>query len=134
MSSLEGRVALVTGAGRRRGIGRGIAMELARAGADVAVHARAWDGDPWPLEEIPALGRRVITVAGDLTEPGTASRIAGDVADALGPRRAPRGSARRGCRPGAGPARAGLRAWSWNFQSPSLASGLRSALRLRPTL
>ena len=60
-------------------------MELARAGADVAVHARAWDGDPWPLEEIPALGRRVVTVAGDLTEPGTAARIAGEVADALGP-------------------------------------------------
>ena len=60
-------------------------MELARAGADVAVHARAWDGDPWPLEEIPALGGRVLTVEGDLTEPGIAARIAGEVADVLGP-------------------------------------------------
>jgi NAD(P)-dependent dehydrogenase (short-subunit alcohol dehydrogenase family) len=85
VSSLEGRIALVTGAGRRRGIGRGIAMELARAGADVAVHARAWDEDPWPLEEIPALDRRVLAVEGDLTEPGTATRIAGEIADALGP-------------------------------------------------
>ena len=41
-----------------RGSAAGIALELARAGADVAVHARAWDEDPWPLEEIAALGRR----------------------------------------------------------------------------
>jgi 3-oxoacyl-[acyl-carrier protein] reductase/meso-butanediol dehydrogenase/(S,S)-butanediol dehydrogenase/diacetyl reductase len=85
VSTLEGRIALVTGAGRRRGIGRGIAMELTRAGAHVAVHARAWEDDPWPLEEIPALGGRVLTVEGDLTEPGIAARIAGEVADVLGP-------------------------------------------------
>ena len=84
MGSLEGRIALVTGAGRRKGIGRGIALELARAGADVAVHARAWDDDPWPLEEIAALGRRVVCVEGDLAERGTAARLAGEIAEALG--------------------------------------------------
>jgi NAD(P)-dependent dehydrogenase (short-subunit alcohol dehydrogenase family) len=84
MGSLEGRIALVTGAGRRKGIGRGIALELARAGADVAVHARAWDDDPWPLEEITALGRRALTVEGDLAERGTATRLAAEIADGLG--------------------------------------------------
>ncbi len=84
MGSLDGRIALVTGAGRWRGIGRGIVMELARAGADVAVHARSWDEEPWPLEEIPALGRRVLAVEGDLTHRETAGRIADEIADGLG--------------------------------------------------
>jgi NAD(P)-dependent dehydrogenase (short-subunit alcohol dehydrogenase family) len=84
MGSLDGRIALVTGAGRRKGIGRGIALELARAGADVAVHARAWDDDPWPLEQIAALGRRVLTVEGDLAERATATRLAAEIADGLG--------------------------------------------------
>lgn len=84
MSSLAGRVALVTGAGRRRGIGRGIALELARAGADVAVHARAWEDEPWALAEISALGRRVVCVEGDLTDRATVQRVAREVGAALG--------------------------------------------------
>jgi meso-butanediol dehydrogenase/(S,S)-butanediol dehydrogenase/diacetyl reductase len=85
MGSLDGRIALVTGAGRRRGIGRGIAMALAHAGADVAVHARAWEQDPWPLAEIAALGRRVLTVDGDLTDRAAVARVADEVAAGLGP-------------------------------------------------
>jgi NAD(P)-dependent dehydrogenase (short-subunit alcohol dehydrogenase family) len=72
MGSLDGRIALVTGAGRRRGIGRGIAHELARAGAHVAVHAREWDEDPWPRGE---LDGRATLVEGDLTDRTVVRRI-----------------------------------------------------------
>lgn len=62
---LTGKTALVTGAAR--GIGRGIALELARAGADVAINDRerteALDST---VAEIRAMGRRAEPVAGDV--------------------------------------------------------------------
>jgi pteridine reductase len=63
---LSGRVALVTGAGVR--VGRAIALALAEAGADVAVHYNASAG---PAErtaaDIRALGRRSAPIAADLS-------------------------------------------------------------------
>jgi len=64
---LAGKAALVTGAGVR--VGRAIALALAGAGADVAVHYNASAG---PAEEtasrIRALGRRAAPLAADLSD------------------------------------------------------------------
>src|SRR5688572_26178759 len=61
---LAGRKALVTGAGR--GIGRGCALELARAGADVAINdLEATDDSASLVAEIESLGRQALVVVGD---------------------------------------------------------------------
>lgn len=63
---LDGKAALVTGAAS--GLGRAVAVALAEAGADVAVHSRnAGDGDD-TIAAIKDLGRRSISVAGDMSD------------------------------------------------------------------
>lgn len=64
--SLEGQVAIVTGAGK--GIGRACARALAQAGADVALAARTEADLDTVAAEIRALGRRAITVVGDVSD------------------------------------------------------------------
>ncbi|MGN6331985.1 MAG: SDR family NAD(P)-dependent oxidoreductase [Motilibacteraceae bacterium] len=66
MTDLEGKVAVVTGAAR--GIGRAVALDLARAGADVAVGLREVERDNGVVEEIRALGRRALPLAMDVTD------------------------------------------------------------------
>jgi citronellol/citronellal dehydrogenase len=70
---LEGKVAIVTGSSR--GIGKAIALELAREGADIVVAARTeMPGGPFPgtiqqtAQEIVALGRRAVPIRVDLTQ------------------------------------------------------------------
>ena len=63
--SLEGRVAVVTGAGR--GLGRTMAVALAAAGADVVVASRTASEVEAVRDEIRALGRRSEAVVGDCT-------------------------------------------------------------------
>jgi 3-oxoacyl-[acyl-carrier protein] reductase len=68
--SLEGKAAIVTGAGRGgKGIGRGIALALAEAGADVVITARTNIADAEAVAEaVAALGRRAIPVACDVSD------------------------------------------------------------------
>jgi NAD(P)-dependent dehydrogenase (short-subunit alcohol dehydrogenase family) len=65
MFTLNGKVALVTGASR--GIGEYLAMAVAEAGADVAVASRGLDGAREVAERIAALGRRSYAAQVDVT-------------------------------------------------------------------
>jgi len=51
MGALDGKVALVTGAGRLRGIGRATALALAELGADVVVTGTGRDPSTYPEDE-----------------------------------------------------------------------------------
>jgi peroxisomal 2,4-dienoyl-CoA reductase len=64
---LEGRTALVTGGGT--GICRGIALELARYGCDVAITSRSSEHLDPTAAEIRATGRRAVAVAADVRDP-----------------------------------------------------------------
>jgi 3-oxoacyl-[acyl-carrier protein] reductase len=67
---LEGKIALVTGAGG--GIGHAIAIALAAAGADVAIHDREMSTAlAAEVEEIERLGRRALAVTGDVRDENT---------------------------------------------------------------
>jgi len=66
-ANLDGRCALVTGAARRTG--RALALALARAGADVAVHCHtSHDEAEAVVREIEAMGRRSALVSVDLRD------------------------------------------------------------------
>jgi len=70
---LNGKVALVTGASS--GLGQAVAIALAEAGADVACHARSEGKANETIEAITNLGGRAVTVAGDMADRTTPSRI-----------------------------------------------------------
>jgi len=77
------RRALVTGAGL--GIGQGIAIELARAGYDVAVHyASSRAGAEETVEECEKLGARAVAIGGNLRDVETCFRVVEEAHDFLG--------------------------------------------------
>ena len=71
---LSGRLAVVTGAGK--GIGRGIAVQLAQAGADVVISSRTSTDLNEVAEEIRALGRQATPVVADVTNTDQLTAIA----------------------------------------------------------
>ena len=64
--ALDGKVALVTGAGR--GIGAGLALALAESGADLAIVARTKEQLEHTAAQARELGRRALVIPADLTK------------------------------------------------------------------
>lgn len=93
---LEGKVAVVTGAARKRGLGRAIALRLAQEGAEVVVTGRpgsapnaaekeaGWLGLPSLVAEIEALGRSALAVETDVTKKADTDVLADAVKERFG--------------------------------------------------
>ncbi|TMK59444.1 MAG: SDR family oxidoreductase [Actinobacteria bacterium] len=98
LTGLDGRVAVVTGAGRMRSIGRPIAVELARAGCDVVVTGTGRNPDNYPddekaagwrdidsvADEIRSVGRKALPVVSDVGNPEAVDNLADLVTDEFG--------------------------------------------------
>ena len=81
MFSLEGKIALVTGA--NTGLGQGLAVGLAEAGADIVATGRSV---PTETEAaVKALGRKFAFVPADFSKPSVASDVAAQAEAVLGP-------------------------------------------------
>lgn len=79
---LEGKAALITGAAR--GIGRTIAVTLARAGANIAVNDVNLEAADEAAKEIRSLGRKAIAVKADVGDPSEVDAMVGRVVAELG--------------------------------------------------
>ena len=89
LTGLTGKVAIVTGAGRMRSIGRQIALALAQAGCDAVVTGTGRAPDRYPDDEkaagwrdidsvaaeLRAMGRRALPVVMDVADEGDAQRL-----------------------------------------------------------
>src|SRR5438270_11524490 len=79
---LSGRVAVVTGG--NRGIGRAMALGLARAGASVAVLARSAEHNQGVLAELKAIGKPALVLPLDVTDRAALAPVVAEVERALG--------------------------------------------------
>jgi NAD(P)-dependent dehydrogenase (short-subunit alcohol dehydrogenase family) len=102
MGTLDGKVAIVTGCGRLRGLGRAIAVGLATAGADLVVTdlvsggtrnpfeggdeeaAAGWRGLESLVEEVQGLGRRATPSIGDVGRKDDADRMVAEAINYFG--------------------------------------------------
>jgi NAD(P)-dependent dehydrogenase (short-subunit alcohol dehydrogenase family) len=98
LTGLEDKVAVVTGAGRMRSIGRPIAVELARAGCDVVLTGTGRDPSLYPddekevgwrdiesvADEVRAHGRRALPVVSDVSDADAVETLAEQTMQAFG--------------------------------------------------
>ena len=89
MSDLDGKIALITGAGGMRGVGRATVMKLAGQGSDVALSdvrrevsdlppaeiRNEWGGIETVSQEVRALGRRAVPIYCDLSDPNEIEQL-----------------------------------------------------------
>ncbi|MCH2528572.1 MAG: glucose 1-dehydrogenase [Dehalococcoidia bacterium] len=98
MYDLTGKVAIVTGAGGRHGIGRSIATRLASEGADVVVTdivqslegirpedaLEGWEGLPSVVKEIESMGRKSLGIYSDVSVQGDVNELVKEVVEKFG--------------------------------------------------
>ena len=82
--SIDGKVALITGGSR--GIGRAIALNLARQGVKVAINYRTnADAAQWVVERVVEMGGEAVAVQADITQGPEVEAMMKQAAEALGP-------------------------------------------------
>ncbi len=81
-TALKGKVAVITGGGT--GIGKAIALEMAKAGADVVVASRRMEHIEPAAAEIAKLGRRALAVPVDVRDPAQVEAMVQKTVEAFG--------------------------------------------------